>query len=49
MKTLFQIFLDLLCVAALVLIAAGRFAWLSITSPRRLAAWMRSDFGDEID
>jgi len=49
MKTLLQTFLDLLCVAALVLIAVGRFAWLAITSPRRLVAWMRSDFGDEID
>lgn len=49
MKTILQTFLDLLCVAALVLIAAGRFAWLAITSPRRLAAWMRSDFGDEND
>ena len=49
MKTLFQTFLDLLCVAALVLIAAGRFAWLAVTNPRRLVAWMRSDFGDEVD
>jgi hypothetical protein len=49
MKTLFQTLIDLLCVAALFFIAAGRFAWLAITSPRRLAAWMRSDFGDEID
>ena len=49
MKTLFQTFLDLLCVLALILIALGRFAWLAISSPRRLVAWMRSDFGDEID
>jgi hypothetical protein len=49
MKTALQTLLDLLCVLALVLVAAGRFAWLAITSPRRLAAWMRSDFGDEID
>jgi len=49
MKTLLQTFLDLLCVAALVLIAASRFVWLAVTNPRRLVAWMRSDFGDEID
>ena len=49
MKTLLQTLIDLLCVLALILIAAGRFAWLAVTNPRRLAAWMRSDFGDEID
>ena len=49
MKTLLQTLLDLLCVLALVLIAAGRFAWLAVTNPRRLVAWMRSDFGEEND
>ena len=49
MKTAINTLLDLLSVAALLFIAAGRFAWLAITSPRRLVAWMRSDFGDEVD
>jgi len=49
MKTLTQTLIDLLCVAALLLVAASRFAWLAISSPRRLVAWMRSDFGDEVD
>jgi hypothetical protein len=49
MKTAINTLLDLLSVAALFFIAAGRFAWLAITSPRRLTAWIRSDFGDEID
>lgn len=49
MKTLLDTLRDLLCVVALILFAAGRFFWLAITAPRRLVAWMRSDFGDEID
>ena len=49
MKTAINTLLDLLSVAALLFIAAGRFAWLAVTNPRRLVAWMRSDFGDEID
>ena len=49
MKTALNTLLDLLCVLALVIIAAGRFAWLAISSPRRLVAWMRSDFGEEND
>jgi hypothetical protein len=49
MKSLFQTFIDLLCVLALILIAASRFAWLAVTNPRRLVAWIRSDFGDEVD
>jgi hypothetical protein len=49
MKTALHTLLDLLCVLALLFIAAGRFAWIAVTNPRRLVAWMRSDFGDEID
>lgn len=49
MKIIIDTLRDLLCVFALFIVAAGRFLWLAITAPRRLAAWMRSDFGDEID
>ena len=49
MKTLFQTFLDLLCVAALLCIALGKFAWIAVTNPRQMAKAWRSDFGEEND
>lgn len=49
MKTALNTLLDLLCVLALLCVALGRLAWLAVTNPRRLVAWMRSDFGDEND